>query len=329
MDKADTIHGPMELTDDPEDLICRSLKLTGEWSFTEVRIFASLVSEQDYVWDAGAFIGTFSLGVRQLRGARVLAIEPDRQSVELLRKNLKANARGGYDVVDKAIGSREGVVRAVPLGLEHNRGAQRFEPVEAPAENDTVVTCTTLRGLRREFGDYTALKLDIEGGEFEALRADARFIREAKPVLWAECNETNRVKELLGLFLWAELSPVYVAFPAFRRANYRGTPNQIYPSAYEAAIFGGPSNRFSDLPETLGGEEIIIRPLASFEDLKRAMWDTPRWGLEEWATMSRPQLIACLGRMYCCERFAGFLGDSCSFGNPIIPPVNTTYRNDW
>lgn len=58
MDKADTIHGPMELTDDPGDLICRSLKLTGEWSFTEVRIFASLVSEQDYVWDAGAFIGT-------------------------------------------------------------------------------------------------------------------------------------------------------------------------------------------------------------------------------------------------------------------------------
>ena len=310
MDRADTIHGPMELTDDPGDLICRSLKLTGEWSFTEVRIFASLVSEQDYVWDAGAFIGTFSLGVRQLSGARVLAIEPDRRSVELLRKNLKANARGGYDVVDKAIGSHEGVARAVSLGLERNRGAQRFEAVEAPAENDTVVSCTTLRCLRREFGDYTALKLDIEGGEFDALRADARFIRQAKPVLWAECNETNRVKELLGLFLWAELSPVYVAFPAFRRANYRGTPNQIYPIAYEAAIVGGPSNRFLDLPETLGGEEIIIRPLASFQDLKRAMWDTPRWGMEEWATMPRPQLIARLGRVYCGERFAEFLGDS-------------------
>ena len=66
----------------------------------------------------------------------------------------------------------------------------------------------------------------------------------------------------------------------------------------------------SDLPETLGGEEIIIRPLASFQDLKRAMWDTPRWGMEEWATMSRPQLIARLGRMHRGERFAGFLGES-------------------
>ena len=198
-------------------------------------------------------------------------------------------------------------MRPVPCTSEDNRGTQRFEPAGTGYPGGAAVPCTTLARLRGEFGDYTALKLDIEGGEFEALRADARFIRQTRPLVWAECNEAAQVKALLGFFLWAGLDPVYVAFPAFRRAGYRNGAAPIYPIAYEAAICGGGRGQFRDLGDNFGGEEIITRPLASFQDLKQAMWDTPRWGREDWARMSRAELIARLGRMQRGESFGTFL----------------------
>ena len=305
---ADTIHGPMELIADPDDLICRSLVLTGEWGHTETAIFASALSAEDFVWDAGAFIGTFSLGVRRLSGARVLAIEPDPQAAAALRRNLDANAGGGCEIAETALGAAEGTLRPVLSESAHNRGTQRFEPAE-DALGDAI-PCTTLPRLRARYGDYTALKLDIEGAEFETLSADARFIRETSPLVWAECNETRAVERLLGFFLWAGLKPVYVAFPAFRRASHRTGAVPIFPIAYEAAICGGGANRFRDIGGSFAGEEVIVRPLATFQDLKQAMWDTPRWGCEDWARMSRPQLIARLGRMERGERFGGFLGEA-------------------
>ena len=60
-----------------------------------------------------------------------------------------------------------------------NAGAIAYEPADAGEDG---VDCLSLRDLRALYGNYDVLKLDIEGMEDEAIRGDAAFIREHRPV---------------------------------------------------------------------------------------------------------------------------------------------------
>ena len=104
------------------------------------------------------------------------------------------------------------------------------------------------------------------------MRSDAVWVKENKPIVWAECNESLAVRELLQFYLWAELSPVYIAYPVFRRDNYKKAGRSPFPIAYEAA-----------------------------------MWLIPRWGREEWTCLSKLELIALLGRVTRNEHYENFL----------------------
>jgi hypothetical protein len=166
---------------------------------------------------------------------------------------------------------------------------------------------TTCHALRDKYGPYGLLKLDIEGCEYDALRSDARWIRNHKPVLWAECNETAQSFRLLHFFLWAGLSTYFIAYPSFRRENYKGSTERIFPIAYEAGLLGVPADSRDSLDPDLTGEAIIVREVKERDDLARALWVTPRWGREEWLDLSRPELIGVLGREDTHQSFPTFL----------------------
>jgi len=104
---------------------------------------------------------------------------------------------------------------------------------------------------------------------------------------------------------------VYVAFPAFRRLNFLGSDDLIYPMAYEAGLLAASPERLSLLADGpiahICGEEVIIRPLKSALDLRRAFFDTPRWNRKDWLTLSRPELLARLGRAVKQQTLKDFL----------------------
>jgi len=165
----------------------------------------------------------------------------------------------------------------------------------------------TLRQLREQYGDYNFIKLDIEGAEYDALRSDAVWIKENKPIVWAECNESPAIQKLLQFYIWAGLTPLYVAFPAFRHNPFKKTDHSPYPIAYEAALLGGSNSRLENFRTEHLGEEILITKIEDYEDLRRAIWLTPRWGHADWINLSKSELIALLGRITRGENYASFL----------------------
>ncbi|MCF6252842.1 MAG: FkbM family methyltransferase [Methylococcaceae bacterium] len=304
----DTKYGQIFLPDSENDLIRRILELHGEWAYLEVLILSSLLSNNDVVYDLGAYIGTFSLGIAGVANLKkILAVEPSCSSGKLLAKNLKNNCKAPFQTKNCAVGFEPG------LALEHihtnnNLGSRTYETISDYAVSNTkeIVEQCTLKKLRELHGDYDIIKLDIEGAEYDALRSDAAWIKETKPIVWAECNESPAVRELLQFYLWAELSPVYIAYPVFRHDNFKKSNHLPFPIAYEAALLGGANEKLAKLTTKHLMEEIYCVQIDSYESLRKAMWLTPRWGREEWTCLSKSELIALLGRVTreeCYEKF--------------------------
>lgn len=309
----DTRYGAMSAPVWPEDLIVRALRAHGEWGAVETELAARVIRDGCRLWDVGAFLGTFSLGVTQfVTPGAVVAIEANRALLPYLTRNLRRGLPCSAEIVAAGVGARRGWLTPTDATADKvNHGAQAYEYHGAQeGEPDNAVPCFTLAGLRRVHGDYDALKLDIEGAELDALKGDYTYIKENQPVLWIECNETPQSLELLSALRSLGYAPLYLAFPAFRRDNFRGNPDLIHPMAFEAALVAARPGVLDGVDWQVAGEEIIMRPVMTHGDLRRALFDTPRWSRQDWLELGRAELIARLGRGQRGQTLAEFLRSS-------------------
>lgn len=291
-----TIYGNLSTPDWGQDLIIRSLRLYGEWAFAEQQLLAPMLRGGDKFWDVGAFLGTFGLGVSQLAPAapaRLVCVEPGGTLLPHLTENIRRNAPCPAVVAPYGVSLKNGYLRSRPgQGVaSDNSGAIAYEPSQGEAGS---VRSRTLKDLRAEFGDYTVLKLDVEGMEVDAINSDREFIEKTKPVIWAECNESPLSFHLQDILIRLGYDPVYVAFPFARKQNYNQSAEVIYPMAYEAVLLAAPPDRLRAFTGKVLGEDIIVSPANTVRGLRDALWNTPRWAMAEWIGLSVPQLIGAL-----------------------------------
>ena len=305
-----TLYGPMDLPVWPDDLIVQALSMYGEWGAVETAVFAHLLPENAVLWDCGAFLGTFTLGVARHRTlSRALAIEANPDLAPFLQSNLTRLAPCPVTVVSGGIGAQEGVLRMKPqAAIGNNHGAQAYDFDYPAPDGPETIPCHTFKTLRAQHGDYTALKLDLEGMEVDAIKGDYGYIKEHQPTIWAECNEDRGSLQILSALKSLGYDSVYVAFPAFRKANHLGNRNIEYPFAHEAALFAAS-------PDVMGAidwqddvfADAMVCPVATIFDLRKALFDTPRWGARDWEMLTQIELVARLTRALAGQNLADFL----------------------
>src|SRR6266481_147270 len=135
------------------------------------------------LFDCGADIGTFSSLVcsRTDRIVRIVAFEPNLDTHEFLRSNL-SNLPVPSEVFTKAIGCFEGRGRLERAENNPTDHARFLVPGEGPFE------VTTIDSFNVRTGDV-AIKLDIEGGELDALKGATQTIAAARQcVVTVEAN---------------------------------------------------------------------------------------------------------------------------------------------
>lgn len=299
----ETMWGPMRVPlVDGKDLIIDCLRSMREWGRVETEIVASLVDARTALWDVGAFVGSFSVGVASLSlPSSIVAVEPSAEAFACLQSNLDSLVPEISNAVRAVVCSMPGSYAVVGTS-PNNLGSRRYARSLAGADGGTG---RTLAQLREDYGDYDLLKLDVEGMELDALKGDIRYLQSKLPTLWVECNEDVAALEVWGALHWLGYEVSYVAFPAISRKRCAARPSSL-SGAYEAALFAaapGTSERLS-VP---AGEEVIVRRVSSPDALREAMWLTPRWSRGAWELMSRAELIALLGRIDSGERRETFL----------------------
>jgi FkbM family methyltransferase len=129
---------------------------------------AALPPAAKTIIDAGANIGaTVRLFRRLYPDARIVALEPDPLTFELCRLNVAADPN--VSLRQGAIAGSEGTLRLARL-----RGESWGTSIAANGDGFTAAA-TTLDALLRETGPVDLLKLDIEGAEWEVLRASTHL----------------------------------------------------------------------------------------------------------------------------------------------------------
>jgi FkbM family methyltransferase len=305
--ETDTRYGRIVVPDARNDIISRFLVEYGEWADLEVQFVSSVVAEGASVADIGAFIGTFGLGMQlQKQLSSICFVEANPEIVPLLKENVKRNCHVRYAVVDGLVAPRN--FRVNGSREAHNFGSASFLASEPAPERIAVPMPGhrfTLRQIERKYGPFDLIKLDVEGMELAILASETGILERKNTTFWIECNEHERSLELAEIILSHGRNIYYFAFPSFNPDNFRANQTQIFPFAYEAGLLS--CSVEPQLVSVLADKGCILRSITNREDLRKALWQTPRWAPHEWWNVPTEQLVALAVHQLNQEVFEDFL----------------------
>lgn len=304
----DTRYGSLCVPDTERDLIGRFLSTYGEWAHDEVRFVASALPKKPVrVLDVGSFIGTFGLGlITEAEVASITFIEANPIVAEALRSNVENLVRIPASVIEAAVSP--GGEELKGRFDEENLGSLSFAKNQnlGRAAISPISKFVKLSDIVRDNGGFDLIKMDVEGLERLILESEPSLMLPGGPSFWLECNEEYGVLELVDLLISAGLSLHYFAFPAFSPDNFRRQKDQIFPWAYESGLWASRGDAPA-LSPVLVEHQCILKTISSREDLRLALWQTPRWARREWQDAALSTLIAEAGRLVQGQTYDDFL----------------------
>ena len=157
-----------------------------------------------WVFDVGGNVGVFSIAVAQQVApcSRVVAFEPLPGNVTRLQENLARSGLGNVDVAQVAAASAPGETDF--LAADDTAYSGLVASVESGRAGQVVrVPLATIDSVWESKGSpaVSLMKLDIEGGELEALRGARRLLESCRPLLMVEAATPEHVgglERLLG-----------------------------------------------------------------------------------------------------------------------------------
>jgi len=145
--------------------------------------------------DVGANVGFYTVMMaNRLQGQRVLSIEPVPETREVLTRNLEINSLSNVEVAAVAVGSNRGrgILSVSPNQPEYSSLGEITHPsmhdsktVDIPIPVDTIDSLVATYGL-----DVGFIKLDIEGGELEALKGAKSTLLQQRPAILMETAQS-------------------------------------------------------------------------------------------------------------------------------------------
>jgi FkbM family methyltransferase len=151
----------------------------GTYEREKQRAMASSIKPGMVVYDVGANAGFYTLLASRLVGkeGRVLAFEPYAGNVVDLIRHISANHESRCTVIQAAVAAVQAVA-PFTFGMNSHQGS-----VADAAENTLVrVPTVTLDAMIEEYGfpEPDLVKMDIEGGEGDALAGAARLLQRGR-----------------------------------------------------------------------------------------------------------------------------------------------------
>jgi FkbM family methyltransferase len=201
--KVEVTRGGLRFELDPREEIQRQIYF-GAFEERDLRTALASVRRGGTVVDVGANVGYYTLVLARHvgQGGHVHAFEPDPALADHLSRHVALNGLGDRVTVHRmAVGAEEGTADFLrPEG--GNRGAGTLVHYEDLSGESFEVEVTTLDGVARRHGldviDF--LKLDVEGGEVDALRGAGGLLgRQAIRHVLVELNGWRLDDRGLGL----------------------------------------------------------------------------------------------------------------------------------
>ena len=131
------------------------------------------IQHDDVVLDIGMNIGIFTIWALRQGAKFVYGYEPDPNNYSLAQYNIKKNSCDSKSKqFNKAVIGTDDKQRYFAINLKRNKGAHSLVPKRG--RNKITVDCVNINEILKL--NPTIIKMDIEGGEYECLKAVKSFI---------------------------------------------------------------------------------------------------------------------------------------------------------
>jgi len=162
------------------------------WEYASIKfLFRCLKTSKGLIVDVGAQVGSFTLLAKFLN-TPFLAIEADNEAAKHLEDNLLANGLipgSDFHLLVGAASSSDGIVK---LNIASNhRGLSNIGVTQYRMIPDRQKEVKTFSLDNLDLGPISAIKMDIEGGEYEALKGGSHLLFKHKPMLFIEWSDEN------------------------------------------------------------------------------------------------------------------------------------------
>jgi FkbM family methyltransferase len=152
----------------------------GSYEWEKRQAFEAAVPRGAVVYDVGANVGYYTLLAAELAGpsGSVIAFEPVARNLRYLETHLSLNHIGNAMISRAAAWDRTGSVRFDPGPGNSQGSAGDSGPTEVSA-----ITLDDFR-VREDVPFPTVIKMDIEGGEYRALKGATEILTRAAPTIF-------------------------------------------------------------------------------------------------------------------------------------------------
>ncbi len=174
------IDGHKLYIDKKDTAVSQELLLSGTWEEFETNLFKKNIKHNDIVIDIGAHIGYYTLIAARLVGkkGRVYAFEPNPDTFQILKKNVKENDYKNVVLVNKAISDKD--TEAKLFLNKSNTGDHRLYDSRDNRKFIDVSTISLDSYFKDKDKKIDLIKMDIQGSEVKAFKGGLKTIRKNK-----------------------------------------------------------------------------------------------------------------------------------------------------
>ncbi|KVD26046.1 hypothetical protein WJ47_08770 [Burkholderia ubonensis] len=311
-------HGQLTFFANDTGALATSLRKYGEWAENELQFMLSAIPVGSTIIDVGAYVGTHAMAFSRHTGGagRVVAIEAQRRSADVLARNIRDNAIDNVQLENAVIcaASNGDVVSSIDIAAPASYGSTSLVDVMAarknkqapeshePSGEELAVRSIALDDLSVQSCEL--VKIDVEGMEDAVVRGAERLLREHRPIVYAECNSLEK-----GLKTWAALAEfgyrvrAHVVL-AFNPQNFRGDPENVFGVAREVALVGTSTAKADPFDAYACRPCELLLDIDTVDDLALALLNKPQYEQE----VLRQSAAARSGGTLCLDELGALRG---------------------
>jgi len=172
-----------------EDWIQQNLYFLNEYEEKEIKFVEHYLKKGDVFIDVGANIGLYTLvASKHIADGKVYAFEPVKKNHDSLLYNIKLNNPTNIIVEKLAVSAnQENIILYLDENEKNNGMATAYTSTFTYTET---VPCTSLDFYftDKDISAVKLIKIDIEGGEYNAVLGMQKILKKYKPTLLIEIN---------------------------------------------------------------------------------------------------------------------------------------------
>ncbi len=252
-----------------DTFIGRALERYGEYSQIEANLLAQLLRPGDVAIEAGANIGSLTVGLARAVGAsgRIIALEPQRVVFQTLCANVALNSLTWVDTVHAAAGLQSG---SVMIAEPDYAKPGNFGGVEviAPGTNGVSlsgkaepVTLLTLDDLFTG-GHLRLIKVDVEGMEQQVLEGASRLLTDLRPLLYVENDRFDQSAALIRTIQSFDYVCYWHLPFLYNPDNWFGESENLFPQTVSVNMLCLPSETPSNVSGLMRADDPEFHPMS-------------------------------------------------------------------